>query len=213
MRRLPLLLALLVTLLLTGFRQLPNSTTFVLAGEPLQFDATLHPAFTSNQLRNSFDATRVGLARWAATDEGRKIIRHLDPKEFRVVVAEDPAEESVGRAPQPGLATLVAANDHAKLKTYTMILNPTVGLDRGIRALPGLPATTADLMSMAWAGEMLHIDFYSRGISLPHHSRPDFQEAWHQVAGELGFPAMTHSDEGDELAPRGRRPRITYWRQ
>jgi len=202
-------LLLVAVLLLTGLRQLPNSTTFVLAGEPVQLDAKLHPAFTSSQLRNSFDATRVGLARWAATEEGQKIIRHLDPKEFRVVIAEDPHEDGAGRAPQPGIATLVAATDHTKLKVYTMILNPTFGVDRGVVALPGHPTTTADLMSVAWAGEMLHIEFYARGISLPHHSRSDFQEEWHAVAGELGYPSMTHNDQADE--PVMRRPRVMYW--
>ena len=195
---------------MTGFRQAPNPTTFVLAGEPLQFDAKLHPAFTSTQLRNSFDATRAGLARWAATDEGQKIIRHLDPKEYRVVVAEDPHEDGAGRAPQPGIATLVAANDHSKMKIYTVIFNPTFGLDRRVIALPGQPTTPADLMAVAWAGEMLHIDFYSRGISLPHHSRPDFQEEWHLVAEELGYPSATHTDQIDE--PLRGRPRVVVWR-
>lgn len=213
MRRAVILLALL---LLTGFRETPNRSTFVLAGEPLQFDARLHPAFTSTQLRNSFDATRAGFARWAATAEGQKIIRHLSPDEFRVVVAEDPTEDGAGRAPQPGIATLVAANDHTKLKTYTLILNPTYGLERGnsnrVVALPGLPTSAADLMAVAWAGEMLHIEFYARGISLPHHNRPDFQDEWHAVAGELGYPSVPHADQidpADERMPR--RPRVVYW--
>jgi len=197
-------------ILFTGFRTAPNTTTtFVLAGEPLQFDERLRPAFTSTQLRNSFDATRAGLTRWAATDEGRKIIRHLDPKEYRVLISEDPRESGAGRAPQPGIATLVAAGDHKKLKVYTMILNPTFGLDRGVVALPGHPTTNADLMAVAWAGEMLHIDFYARGISLPHHGRPDFQREWRTVAGELGYPSMTHADEREQ--PVGREPRVIFW--
>lgn len=210
MRRPLLLLGLLV---LTAFKDVPARAPFVLAGEPVQFDAAFRPAFTSVQLRNSFDATRTGLARWAATEEGQKIIRHLDPKEYRVVVEEDPHEDGAGRAPQPGIATLVAANDHAKLKVYSVIFNPTYGLDRhrGVIALPGHPATPADLMAMAWAGEMLHIDYYSRGISLPHHSRRDFQEEWRAVAAELGYPSMTHDDESDELPMRGR-PRVIVWR-
>lgn len=215
MRRAAILLALLF---LTGFRETPNRSTFVLAGEPLQFDARLHPAFTSTQLRNSFDATRAGFARWAATAEGQKIIRHLSPNEFRVVVAEDPTEDGAGRAPQPGIATLVAANDHTKLKTYTLILNPTYGLERGnsnrVVALPGLPTTAADLMAVAWAGEMLHIEFYARGISLPHHNRPDFQDEWQTVAGQLGYPSVPHADQVDPRDERmPRRPRVVYWRQ
>jgi hypothetical protein len=203
----------LLALLFTAFR--PNPSTFVLAGEPLQFDARLRPAFTSTQLRNSFDATRTGFARWAATEEGRRIIRHLDPSEFRVVISEDPHEDGAGRAPQPGIATLVAANDHTKLKVYTMILNPTFGLDRGGRfvALPGSPATPSDLMAIAWAGEMLHIDFYARGISLPHHNRADFQQEWHTVASELGYPGVPHADQVDEDDERmPRRPRVVFWR-
>jgi hypothetical protein len=205
MRRAVILLA----FLFTGFRTAPNATTFVLAGEPLQFDERLRPAFTSGQVRNSFDSTRAGLARWAATEEGRKIIRHLDPQEFRVVISEDPEEGGAGRAPQPGIATLVAAADHKKLKTYSMILNPTFGLDRGVIALPGLPASSSDLMALAWAGEMLHIDFYARGISLPHHPRRDFQEEWRAVAGQLGYPATKHTDAVDEAVDR--RPRVVVW--
>jgi len=206
MRRAVILLA----LLFTGFRQAPDNTTFVLAGEPLQFDERLRPSFTTTQLRNSFDATRAGLARWAATEEGRKIIQHLDRKEYRVVISEDPNEGGAGRAPQPGIATLVAAGDHNKVKVYSMILNPTFGLERGVKALPGLPATPADLMAVAWAGEMLHIEFYARGISLPHHGRADFQEEWRTVAGELGYPSMPHDDGSDEPAVR-RRPRVVVW--
>ena len=86
----------------------------------------------------------------------------------------------------------------------------TFGLDRGVVALRGHPTTPADLMAIAWAGEMLHIDFYSRGISLPHHSRPDFQEEWHRVAEELGYPSATHTDQVDE--PMRGRPRIVIWR-
>jgi hypothetical protein len=50
-------------------------------------------------------------------------------------------------------------------------------------------------MSTAWAAEMLHIDFYARGIPLPHHERPDFQERWQSVASELGFPVLQHDTD------------------
>ena len=63
--------------------------------------------------------------------------------------------------------------------------------------LPNQPATPADMMAAAWAGEMLHVDFYARGISLPHHSRDDFQTEWEAVAVELGFPALRHNDEDE----------------
>jgi hypothetical protein len=62
-------------------------------------------------------------------------------------------------------------------------------------------------MAAAWAGEMLHIDFYSQGISLPHHERADFQEQWRLVAGELGFPMLPHEEDrgqGIRLSRRGR---------
>lgn len=42
---------------------------------------------------------------------------------------------------------------------------------------------------------MLHIDFYSQGIVLPHHGRADFQRAWREVARQLGFPGLEHDDE------------------
>jgi hypothetical protein len=41
---------------------------------------------------------------------------------------------------------------------------------------------------------MLHVDFYSRGISLPHHQRADFQDEWRVVARELGYPEMKHHE-------------------
>jgi len=60
------------------------------------------------------------------------------------------------------------------------------------------PATAADQMAAAWAGEMLHIYFYSTGISLPHHQRADFQQEWHLMAAELGLPNMPHADDDEE---------------
>jgi len=65
----------------------------------------------------------------------------------------------------------------------------------------GEPSTITEMMAAAWAGEMLHIAFYARGISLPHHQRADFQQEWHVMATELGFPNLAH-DDGDE-SPRG----------
>ena len=55
--------------------------------------------------------------------------------------------------------------------------------------------------------EMLHIYFYSQGISLPHHERSDFQDEWRAVAAELGMPGVTHNDD-DELRGQHRRPTI-----
>ena len=63
-------------------------------------------------------------------------------------------------------------------------------------------------MAAAWAAEMLHIDFYARGIALPHHERDDFQERWMAVAGQLGFGRMTHGMEHDDRSSE-RDPVIT----
>jgi hypothetical protein len=181
---------------------------FILAGEPIGFDAGRHPLFTANQIRNSAEATRAGLVRWATTEEGRKLIAHLDTNEFRVAIKEDASEGGAGRAPQPGMAALLAANNHSVVKSYVLILNPTFGVTQGFTAIPGKPFSPADMMAAAWAGEMLHIYFYSLGISLPHHERADFQSEWRIAAGQLGYPSMRH-DDGVEVEQR--RARIIRW--
>jgi hypothetical protein len=178
---------------------------FLLAGERLHFDAALQPQFTDNQIRNTAEATRAGLARWAATEHGRKLIEHFNAKEYEVTIIEDTSESGIGRAPQPGLATLIAASDHSRVKSYELILNPTYfKIPDGMEPLPNQPVTPADMMAVAWAGEMLHIYFYSQGISLPHHARDDFQREWSAIAQELGMPTLKHDDIDDER-PRGRR--------
>jgi hypothetical protein len=159
----------------------PARGAIVLAGETVRFDPA--PRFTLRQLRHTAAATRAGLARWAATEHGRQIINALAPKEYDVMVLEDDADRSAGSAPQPSLAILASAGDHTKVKSYVVVLNPTFF------------GATAELMSAAWAAEMLHVYFYTQGISLPHHPRRDFQEAWRAMAAELGFPAMRHDDE------------------
>jgi hypothetical protein len=177
---------------------------FLLAGEPIHFDAAKQPQFTENQVRNSADATRAGLARWAATEHGQKLIEHITANEYEVVISEDTSEGGIGRAPQPTIGTLVAANNHAKQKAYDLILNPTYfKIPDGMEPLPNQPVTPADMMAVAWAGEMLHIYFYTQGVSLPHHSRSDFQREWRAIAEELGMPALRHDDE-DERASRPR---------
>jgi hypothetical protein len=182
---------------------------FLLAGEPIAFDGAMTPAFTANQIRNSAEATRAGLARWAATEEGRKLIAHFDTNEFRITVAEDSGEDGAGRAPQPGMAALVAASDHSVVKSYLLILNPTLGVTTNrFTAIPGKPFSPADLMAAAWAGEMLHLYYYSLGISLPHHQREDFQSEWRVAAGQLGFPNLRHDDHVEEWQ---RRATITRW--
>jgi hypothetical protein len=179
---------------------------FRLAGERIRFDSMLQPQFTNSQVKNTSDATRAGLSKFASTEYGQRLIRRFSTSEYEIVVTEDADESGTGRAPQPGIATLAAASDRSRLKTYDLILNPTTfHLPKGVTALPWHePASAADVMAVAWAGEMLHIDFYSKGISLPHHQRPDFQDEWRILAEELGFPTLTH-DDGDEGSLRPRR--------
>ena len=149
-----------------------------------------------NAIKNCSTATQDGFARWAATAHGRAIIAHLDGQ---IVVSEDANEGGAGRAPEPGIATLTSIGT----RTYSIILNPNFVLPAGMVPMPNQPATPADMMAAAWAGEMLHVDFYARGISLPHHQRDDFQSEWQAVAAELGFPALRHNDE-DERSYRRR---------
>jgi hypothetical protein len=171
---------------------------FVLAGECVTLDSGLQPQFTPAQLTNSAAATRAGFVRWAATSHGRRIIESLNAAEHEVRITEDSGEDGLGRAPQPGIATLMAATDHAQKKSYELVLNPTFfALPEGMTPLPNQAVTPVDMMAAAWAGEMLHIYFYSQGISLPHHQRPDFQREWRAVASELGMPGLTHDDEDE----------------
>jgi len=175
---------------------MPARGAILLAGEAVRFDPA--PQFTIRQLRHTAAATRDGLARWAATAQGREIIGYFATPEHEVIVLEDDADRGAGHAPQPGLATLAAAGDHAKVKTYVVVLNPGFyGDTRRMKPMPTEAGTTAELMSAAWAAEMLHVWFYAQGISLPHHSRADFQERWRAIAAELGFPAMRHDDQNE----------------
>ena len=192
-----------------GFRDTLPQRAFVLAGEPLAFDAGLRPRFSEGQLRFSAPSTRAGLARWAATSNGQRMLAYFNTKEFLVRVTESAEETGAGRAPQPGLATLIAAADHEKVKRYDLILNPGFGAPGRFDAVPGAPSSPSDMMAAAWAGEMLHIYYYSKGISLPHHERADFQQDWREIAAELGFPSLKH--DGNEAPDASRRTRVTYW--
>ena len=174
------------------------AAAFVLAGQHVSFNAAMQPQFTEKQIREVAPEIRAGLARWASTPNGRRLIARFNAKEYEIVIAEDVYEEGAGRAPQPALATLVASNDHHAHKSYTLIINPAFRVPQGRNILPAAqPKTQADMMAAAFAGEMLHVDFYSRGISLPHHQRADFQEEWRAVARELGYPDMKHEDDDD----------------
>lgn len=174
------------------------ASVIFIAGEAVRFDAQMVPQFTANQLTNTSAATRAGLTRWAATAHGRELIDYFDAGKYQIRITEDAEEEGVGRAPQPGLATLIAGGDQSQKKFYELVLNPGFfRVPEGMTPLPNQPVTPADMMAAAWAGEMLHIYFYSQGISLPHHARSDFQRAWRGVAAELGMSTLTH-DDGDE---------------
>jgi hypothetical protein len=178
------------------------AAAFVLAGEHVFVNAGLQPQFTEKQVREVPAELRAGIARWAATPSGRRLMARFKAKEYTIVIAEDVYEEGPGRAPQPALATLVASGDHRARKSYTVIINPAFRLAQGRNIFPtAQPRTQTDMMAAAFAGEMLHVDFYSRGISLPHHGRADFQEEWRAVARELGYPDMKHEDD-DERAVR-----------
>lgn len=171
-------------------------SALILAGERVRFAGDLTPRFTANQIAHSDAATRAGLARWARTQEGRKLLDFFSATEYEIRVEEDAGEEAAGRAPQPGIATLAAAQDHKRPKSYELILNPAYfSLPKGMEPLPNEPATPADMMAIAWAGEMLHIYFYAQGISLPHHPRSDFQQEWNIVANELGMALVQHKDD------------------
>jgi hypothetical protein len=187
---------------------------FILAGERVRFDEHVQPQFTANQMQTVSAATRAGLAKWAATEHGQKLIRKFSTSEYEIVVTEDVREISPGRAPQPGLAILLGADNRRKLKTYNIILNPTFfEVSKDQAPLPDEPATPADVMAAAFAAEMLHIDFYSRGISLPHHERPDFQREWRTIAAELGMPGLRHDENDDAGSYRRRRAPLVIGRE
>ena len=169
--------------------------SIMLASEPVHFDRDFNPQFTKTQIAGSDDATRAGLARWAKTPHGREILEYFAPPEYVIRVHEDTDEPAAGRAPQPGIGTFVFVHDHSRPKTYDIILNPAFfKLPDGMHPLLNMPATPADMMAIAWAGEMLHVYFYAHGIVLPHHSRGDFQDEWQAMADELHMPLVTHKD-------------------
>ncbi len=174
----------------------------ILAGERVPFDVNLVPEFTRSQKAGTSEATREGLLRWAGTQRGQQLIAYFIENDYEINVVEDGSEPGIGRAPQPGLATLVAAANHTHIRNYDLVLNPQFfKMPKGMVPLPNQPSTPDDMMSIAWAGEMLHIYFYTIGISLPHHERADFQREWREIAAELGMPTVTH-DDGDERPRR-----------
>ena len=191
--------------------------TIYLASESVRFDDRSRPTFSAHQVESTSASTRDGLVKWAATAEGRAIIARLKGDGHEVTIVEDVNEPAAGRAPQPSPGVLLAAKDEKQLKRYELILNPSIAaLYNNPAALDlGYPRTPADVMAAAWAAEMLHIDFYASGISLPHHDRQDFQRRWLNVAGQLGFGRMTHGIEDERAAQvitigapeRWRRPR------
>lgn len=177
------------------FLTAPLKSAFILAGEPVRFERDFTPRFSPAQVKGTTEATRLGLAKWARTEHGRRLIAYFNAAEYAIHVTEDPHEESVGRAPQPGIATFMSVHDHSRIKQFDVILNPAYfSLPKGMQPLINTPASPADMMAAAWAGEVLHVYFYAQGIKLPHHSRPDFQDEWTAVANELGMGLVTHAD-------------------
>jgi hypothetical protein len=191
--------AILVCLLIGGALTFASESAtsgggIILADEAIRFDADLRPQFSAHQMRASAEATRAGLLRWAATGEGKSIIARFQAKDRQVIVIESGDESTIGRAPQPGFVTLLAAGDPKQLKTYWLIVNPALAAqyDRPKGIELGFPRTPEDVMALAWAGEMLHIEFYAAGIPLPHHDRSDFQKRWRLVADALGLWRVEH---------------------
>ena len=167
----------------------------ILAGEPVIF-ANGAPQFSREQQRRVSSPTRDGLALWAATDHGRTLIARFNRDDYQIIVVEDGDERGIGRAPQPAIGTMISNGDRSKLKVYRLVLNPAFAeVPKVGTPLFGEPRTAAERMALAWAGEMLHIDFYSQGIVLPHHGRTDFQREWQTVATQLGFPTLEHDDD------------------
>lgn len=198
--------AFLGLVLLLAARPAPSPAAgFILAGESILFPGDLRrPQFTALQLSKSAEATRAGFVRWARTLEGQAIIRRFRLGDCAVIVREDREEPSIGRAPQPGFMTLLAAHDRSVYKEYELILNPAIaaGYVNSTSIDLGLPRSATDAMAVAWAAEMLHIDFYADGVPLPHHERADFQERWLAVAEQLGLPNTEHGDEGERAEMR-----------
>lgn len=178
----------------------------VLAGEAVRLDANQKIAFTDAQIRATSTATREGLVELASTPDGRRMLRHFATSEYTIIVTESEDDAEVASAPEPGIATLAAAKDHSIPKKYEIVLHPIpFSIPDGATALPGQASTPADQMAAAWAAELLHIDFYSRGISLPHHQRADFQREWRAIARELGFPGMLHGEDEEPSGMSGGR--------
>lgn len=194
--------AVLILALLSGARAIPHADGaerrmrgLILAGESVTFTNGT-PRFSKEQMRRVSPATREGLALWSKTDHGRDLLTRFSRDDYQIFVVEDGDERGLGRAPQPAIGTMIAAGDRSRLKVYRLVLNPAVAEapDAGTPVFRE-PRTAGERMATAWAGEMLHIDFYSQGVVLPHHGRADFQREWQKVARQLGFPNLEHDDE------------------
>jgi len=184
-----------------------------LAHERIAFDQKdCKPRFTQTQIDASAPAVRDGLQAFASTPIGCNAIRRLDTREYDVEVFEETLDNSTGEAPPPSIATIINAVDHAKVKSYELILNPAFKRTTEIVVFNDEPVTPAQMMAAAWAAEMLHIEYYARGISLPHHSRADFQDEWREIARQLGFPRLPHGDGDDDAWALRSRARVIFWR-
>jgi hypothetical protein len=178
---------------------LPLQAKILLAGEPVQIDAAQKVRFTDRQVKSTAVATRAGLDRWARTEQGRWLLRYFAARNLEIVVTEDASEPGSGRAPQPGVATLLASEK--MVKVYELIINPApADVPKMMTTFAGHPSKTEDFIAATWAAEMLHIYFYTKGVLLPHHGREDFQNAWLAVASQLGFPTLQHGAEETSIA-------------
>ena len=81
-------------------------------------------------------------------------MQRFNSGDYAITVYEDASEGGAGRAPEPGIATLTSTGESSRVKRYVLILNPTFVLPKGMNPLPYQPATPADMMAAAWAGEI-----------------------------------------------------------
>jgi len=82
-------------------------SAFVLSGERVQFAPAMTPRFTARQMETSNPATRAGLAKWAKTAEGRKLIEFFRATEYEIRVTESEAEEAARTRAATGVGDAV----------------------------------------------------------------------------------------------------------
>src|SRR5688572_3262035 len=110
--------AVLILICASSLTAAASEGPILLGGERIRIGADSTIEFTASQIRRSEASTRAGLMRWAATAHGRRLLSAFAKNQDKIVVIEDREEEGAGRAPQPGMATLLAAADPAQMKVY-----------------------------------------------------------------------------------------------